>query len=205
MAQTKRMSVYTLVISPDQRIEGLVGMFKKRLQQRLGRNYGSVHSAGHITLILFLAYDEHYPLILAEFKRVLAGLEPFKVGLSGFDDFSDRPGCVFYIRPDDDSIERILERCKEMGANFSKFLRRTYTDKWDAVGRKRPHMSIARKLTRPELDACKELFTENFEEEFDCNSFAIRKLDEERGQYEIIDMIPLLGNEYMVGQQMRLF
>ena len=57
------MSVYTLVISPDERIIGLVREMKKRLQQRLGRNYGSVNSAGHVTLILFLAHDEHYPLI----------------------------------------------------------------------------------------------------------------------------------------------
>ncbi|MCE6987598.1 2'-5' RNA ligase family protein [Dyadobacter sp. CY323] len=201
----KRMSVYTLVISPDERIVGLVRTLKKRLQQQLGRNYGSVNSAAHMTLILFLAHDENYPLILAEFKRVLAGLAPFQVALSGFGEFADRPECVFYIQPDDDSVDIILERCKEMGTNFSKFLRRTHTDKWDIVGRKKPHMSVARSLTKSELDVCKELLNEDFVAEFQCNAFAIRKLNEEKGQYEIVDIIPLLGHEYMAGQQMRLF
>ncbi|NIJ55021.1 2'-5' RNA ligase family protein [Dyadobacter arcticus] len=199
------MSEYTLVISPDQRVTGLVRKLKKRLQERLGRNYGSVNSLGHITLIYFLAHDEDYPLILEEFKRVLAGLAPFKVGLSGFDAFTDRPECVFYVKPDDDSADRVLAQCKEIGTNFSKFLRRNYTDKWDIVARKSPHMTVGRDLTKLEIEECRALFTESFIESFQCNSFVIHKLNEERGQYDVIDAIPLLGHEYMVGQQMRLF
>jgi len=201
----KTQSVYTLAISPDERIIGLVRMLKRRLQKHLGRNYGSVNSLAHVTLILFVAYDDDYPPILTEFKRVLAGLTPFDVGLSGFGDFSKAFPCTFFVRPDEYSDGQIIECCKTIGTNFNKFLKRRYTDRWEIVGRTEPHLTIARDLLLEEIKASYSLFTEGFDEHFTCDSFVIRKLNVGKGQYEIIDTIPLLGHEYMVGQQMRLF
>ncbi|MCF2504842.1 2'-5' RNA ligase family protein [Dyadobacter sp. CY107] len=203
--KSRTLSVYTLAISPDERIIGLVKKLKKRLEKHLGRNYGSVNALAHVTLILFVAYEDDYPPILAEFKRVLAGLTPFKVGLSGFGDFSKTLPCTFYIKPDECSNGQIIECCKTIGTNFNKFLKRRYTDRWEIVGRTDPHLTIGRELVLEEIEASYALFTEDFTEHFTCNSFVIRKLNLGKGQYEIIDTIPLLGHEYMVGQQMRLF
>lgn len=203
--KSKTLSVYTLAISPDERIAGLVGMLKKRLQKHLGKDYGSVNSFAHVTLILFAACDDDYPPILAEFKRVLAGLTPFDVGLSGFGDFSKIYPCTFFLKPDAYSNAQIIECCKTIGTNFNKFLKQRHTDRWEIVGRTAPHLTIARDLTPEDINACYSLFTEVFEKHFTCNSFVIRKLNLAKGQYEIIDTIPLLGHEYMAGQQMRLF
>ncbi|MCE7066115.1 2'-5' RNA ligase family protein [Dyadobacter sp. CY326] len=203
--ENKELSVYILAISPDDRVTGLVRNMKKRLQKHLGRDFGSVNSLGHISLILFVAHEEDYPPILKEFQRVLAGLAQFDVNLSGFDDFSDRPECTFFIEPHPNSVYDIVEYCKTIGANFNKFLKRKYIDHWDVVGRKRPHMTIARDLVETEIQKAYALFDEDFTEEFRCTSFTIRKFDNVKKQYQIIDSIPLLGHKYMVGQQMRLF
>ncbi|MCF2487646.1 2'-5' RNA ligase family protein [Dyadobacter sp. CY347] len=203
--KSKTLSVYTLAINPDERIIELVRTLKKRLDEHLGRRYNSVNSFAHVTLILFVATEDDYPIILAEFKRVLAGLAPLEIGLSGFGDYSDRPECTFYIKPDDGSVEQISEYCKSIGANFNKLTKQRCTDRWDVVGRKKPHMTIASGLTLEEIKQSHDYFTETFAEHFTCNSFVMRKFSEEKRQYEIIDTIPLLGHEYMVGQQMRLF
>jgi 2'-5' RNA ligase len=206
MTQIQRKSVYTLAIIPDERITGLVGKLKKRLGEELGRSYGSLHSLAHISLFVFLAGEDDYPVILAEFKRILAGLQSFEVRLAGFGDFSDKPECTFYIKPDPDSDAQIAACCNKVQANFSKFLRRTVTEKWrKLVTGGDSHMSIARELSKPETTLCYQLFTEVFDESFPCNAFVVRRLNEKLGQYDIIDTIPLLGHEYIAGQQMRLF
>ncbi len=152
-----------------------------------------------------MASDDDYHIILAEFERVLAGLAPLEMELSGFGDFSDRPECTFYIKLGDESAQQIARYCKSIGTNFNKLLRQRCTDRWDTVGRKKPHMTIARELTLEEIKVSREFFAETFTEQFTCNSFVMRKFNEGKRRYEIINTIPLLGHEYMVGQQMRLF
>ncbi|MCF0062524.1 2'-5' RNA ligase family protein [Dyadobacter chenwenxiniae] len=203
--KSKTLSVYTLAISPDDRIIGLVTELKKRLEKHLGRNYGSVNSLAHVTLILFVAYEDDYPVILDEFKRVLAGIAPLEIGFSGFGDFSKSHPCTFFVKPDDSSKDEIVACCQTIGLNFHKFIKQRFTDRWDIKGRVQPHMTIGRDLIFEEISLSYSLFTEDFNEHFTCNSFVIRKFNPGKGQYEIIDTIPLLGNEYMVGQQMRLF
>ncbi|MCF2518680.1 2'-5' RNA ligase family protein [Dyadobacter sp. CY351] len=205
MMKQKTFSVYTLAINPDERIIRLVKTLKRRLKTHLGRSYGSVNSLAHITLIVFVASEDDYQMILAEFKRVLAGLAPLEIELSGFGDFSEQPECTFYIKPGDESVQQIARYCKSMGANFNKLLRQRCTDRWDTIGRKKPHMTIACELTLGEIKASYEFFSGTFTEQFTCNSFVMRKYNEEKRQYEFMDTIPLLGHEYMVGQQMRLF
>ncbi len=74
--------------------------------------------------------------------------------------------------------------------------------KW-ADESKNPHMSIGRRLTREWIALSLFAFTE-YEAGFLCYAFAIRKYNEKRRQYEVIDVIPLLGQNG-VGEQISLF
>jgi 2'-5' RNA ligase len=200
------ISTYSLAISPSSDIIRRVREFNDALRKELGKHDGSENSVAHLTLFMFQAYDQHYSVILSELKRVLAGLEPFKIEFSGFAHFPSKPDSTFYIKPDEGSTRQIIASCKKIRANFSKSVKGKYTENWEMTVKDAPHMSVAHKLHESEIQICYALFqAKGFDESFACNSFVIRKLNLHKGQYDIVDTIPLLGHEYMVGQQMRLF
>lgn len=74
--------------------------------------------------------------------------------------------------------------------------------KW-ADESKNPHMSIGRRLTREWIALAYTIFTD-YEAGFLCDSFAIRKYNEKRRQYDVIDIIQLQGPN-AVGEQISLF
>ncbi|MGV3599987.1 MAG: 2'-5' RNA ligase family protein [Dyadobacter fermentans] len=205
MKDLRQLSYYTLVIDPDERIINRGKDLKAHARQILGKNFGSISSRVHITLIAFFAYEKDYSRILEEFKRVLAGLKPFEVKLSGFDSFKDSPKCTFFVRPTDETSDMITQDCASIDKHFNKILRRERTNLWKAVGRNRPHMTVVRDASLDDVLKCEQGFTEAFEDHFFCSSFALRRFDPIIRQFEIIDEISLFGHEYIAGQQIRLF
>ena len=95
MKREEGMSLYTLVLMPNERIIGCVKNFKERSREILHKRYGSENSLAHITLFAFFAYDKDYPAILREFKRILAGARPFRVQFDGFSSFKESEFCTF--------------------------------------------------------------------------------------------------------------
>lgn len=193
---------FSLAIMPPPPIAEDVRGFKRDYRDAIGKSYGSANADGHISLDGFDAAEADYPLILAEYKKLITPLTPFQLNFSGFGDFDRANFSAFYIRPTEASCDAIRERTQAIMKGFDKKLKKQYMQKW-ADESKNPHMSIGRRLTREWIVLAYTIFTE-YEAGFLCDTFAIRKYNEKRRQYEVIDTIPLLGQR-TVGEQISLF
>lgn len=189
---------YSLAIMPPPPIADDVRGLKLDFRNAIGKSYGSANADGHISLDGFDAAEADYPLILAEYTRLIAPLTPFQLNFSGFGDFDRANFSAFYIKPTEESSDAIRERTQAVMKSFDKKFKKQYMQKW-ADESKNPHMSIGRRLTREWIALAYSLFTE-YEAGFLCESFAIRKYNEKRRQYDVIDTIPLLGPNATGGQ-----
>ncbi|MBO9614681.1 MAG: 2'-5' RNA ligase family protein [Dyadobacter sp.] len=196
------LCAYSLAIMPPPIIAEDVRGFKLNLRDAIGKSYGSANADGHISLDGFDAAEADYPLILAEYTRLISPLTPFQLNFSGFSDFDRANFSAFYIKPTEDSCDAIRERTQAIMKGFDKKFKKQYMQKW-ADESKNPHMSIGRRLTQEWIALAYSIFTE-YEAGFLCESFAIRKYNEKRRQYEVIDTIPLLGRS-AIGEQISLF
>ncbi|SDD83408.1 2'-5' RNA ligase superfamily protein [Dyadobacter soli] len=197
-----RLCAYSLAIMPPPQIAEEVCDFKQLFRDATGKSYGSANADGHISLDGFDAAEVDYPLILAEYKRLITPLTPFQLNFSGFADFDRANFSAFYIKPTEDSCNAIRERTQAVMKGFDKKFKKQYMQKW-ADESKNPHMTIGRRLTREWVALAHSLFKE-YEAGFVCDSFAIRKYNEKRRQYEVIDTI-LLSGQKPVGEQISLF
>lgn len=196
------LCAYSLAIMPPPNIHEEVKGFKQLFRDAIGKSYGSANADGHISLDGFDAAEADYPLILAEYTRLVSQLSPFQLNFSGFADFDRANFSAFYIKPTEESSNAIRERTQVIMKAFDKKFKKQYMQKW-ADESKNPHMSIGRRLTREWIALAYSLFTE-YEAGFLCDSFAIRKYNEKRRQYEVIDVIPLLGRNAS-SEQISLF
>jgi 2'-5' RNA ligase len=196
------LCAYSLAIMPLPPIDEEVRDLKKQYRDAIGKSYGSANADGHISLDGFDAAEADYPLILAEYTRLVSPLAPFQLNFSGFSDFDRANFSAFYIKPTEESSNAIRERTQSIMKAFDKKFKKQYMQKW-ADESKNPHMSIGRRLTREWIALAYSIFTD-YEAGFLCDSFAIRKYNEKRRQYEVIDTIPLLGRN-AAGEQISLF
>lgn len=196
------LCAYSLAIMPSPAIAEEVRDFKQTFRNAIGKSYGSANADGHISLDGFDAAETDYPLILAEYTRLISPLAPFQLNFSGFADFDRANFSAFYIKPTDEASNAIRERTQAIMKAFDRKFKKQYMQKW-ADESKNPHMSIGRRLTREWIALAYSLFAE-YEAGFLCDSFAIRKYNDKRRQYDVIDTIPLLGQNG-VGEQISLF
>nr|WP_295934835.1 2'-5' RNA ligase family protein [uncultured Dyadobacter sp.] len=196
------LCAYSLAIMPSPPIAEVVRGIKTDYREAIGKSYGSANADGHISLDGFDALEADYPLILAEYTKLISPLTPFELNFSGFADFDRANFSAFYIKPTEDSCNAIRERSQAIMKGFDKKFKKQYMQKW-ADESKNPHMTIGRRLTREWVELAYSLFTE-YEAGFLCASFAIRKYNEKRRQYEVIDVIALQGKN-AVEEQISLF
>lgn len=186
------MDQYSLAIMPSPEISQQVADLKQLYKKAIGKSYGSANAEAHISLDGFEAEEENYPFILAEYQRIVSGLMPFEITFSGFDDFDRANFSAFYIKPTDGSSQAIRDRTEVVMKTFDKKLKKQCIRKW-ADESKNPHMSIGRRLSREWIALAYTVF-DGFESSFHCNSFVIRKFNEKRRQYDVVDLLPLLGD-----------
>lgn len=192
---------YSLAIMPPTAIAEQVKTLKLALREAIGKNYGSLNAEAHISLDSFEASETNYPFVLAEYQRILSGLTPFDIALSGFGHF-DSYYPAFYIQLVEQSQENIRSHCDVIRKEFSKPIKKQYVRKWADESRS-PHLTVGRRLTTEWIEIAYGLFKE-FEQRFSCDSFVIRKYEEKRRQYDVIDTIPLLGQSNLTGGQLAL-
>lgn len=176
---SSRLCSYSLAIMPPPPIDEDVRGFKQGYRDAIGKSYGSANADGHISLDGFDAAETDYPLILAEYTRLITPLTPFQLNFSGFADFDRANFSAFYIKPTEESSNAIRERTQAIMKAFDKKFKKQYMQKW-ADESKNPHMSIGRRLTREWIALAYTLFTD-YEAGFLCDSFAIRKYNEKGG------------------------
>ncbi|MCF2518681.1 2'-5' RNA ligase family protein [Dyadobacter sp. CY351] len=192
------MEQYSLAIMPGAAISVDVAEMKQQLKSAFGKSYGSVNAEAHISLDGFEADENDYPYILAEYRRIVAELDPFEIHFSGFDDFDKGNYSAFYIKPTIDSSNAIRQRSEAVMKAFDKKLKKQYTRKW-ADESKNPHMSVGRRLTREWVELAYATLP-TYEATFWCDSLVIRKYNEKRRQYDVVDVLPLMGSPEPLAQ-----
>ena len=192
------MEQYSLAIMPSAPISLQVAEMKQQLRAAIGKSYGSANAEAHISLDGFEADENDYPYILAEYRRIVSELTPFEIQFSGYGDFDRANYSAFYIMPTMESSDAIRQRTEVVMKAFDKKLKKQYTKKW-ADESKHPHMSVGRRLTRDWV-ALAYATLPAYEARFLCDAFVIRKFNEKRRQYDVIDVLPLLGTPEPLGQ-----
>jgi 2'-5' RNA ligase len=192
---------YSIVIRPTANIINKVKEMKNMLRQAIGGFFNSVNSEAHITLFEFHAYETDYPMLLEEFKKVVEGLHPLSIEFEGFSHFPTNG--AFFIQPTRESSIDIVERSTAFKKECNSKLLKKFTEGWMELYGK-PHMSIGRKL-QPEWISIAYSIFDNFEAKFQCESLTIRRFNENRRQFDVIEELPMLGKGFASDAQMNLF
>lgn len=192
---------YSLVIIPSQSIVDRVAAAKLQLRQQLGRFYFRMNSVAHITLLVWIADEKYEGIIFEEFKRILSGISPFSVELSGFGTH-DETG-TFFIQTTTSSAKRVIDSGEFINSKFRRSLKRLL-DKPLSPQYRSPHMTIASKLDASSMAVAVNANAQ-FEGTFDCESFYFRRQKLENKNFEVIAAIPLLSQPMIVGDQLTLF
>ena len=193
---------YSLAIMPPAPISDLVKELKLALKKELSVSFSSVNAEAHISLDSFDAEEDHYPLILEEYSRLIAGEKPISISFSGFSHF-DGYYPSFYVRIEDNSKEEIRSFYGRVRQNLDPEIKKQYMRKW-INETKEPHMTVGRKLKPDWIKIAYRLFPE-FEQEFLCSQVAIRQFKPEWKQYRVLSTIDLEGKKGLNGSQLPLF
>ena len=167
----KHIPLYSLVIFPNPEQLALIKSYKQLLQNHIGW-FGSANATAHITVINFeneLSLQLHLDRIKEFCKTVVSQ----KVTLNAWDSFGER---TFFIAPDQAS---------------QHYLDKLIIDLHQYLGFKinnaHAHLSIARGLDAEKTKKAYELFTNTpINLEFNCDSFHLRKFNEQTKQYSDI-------------------
>jgi 2'-5' RNA ligase len=180
---------YSIAIRPAQGIITEVKRMKNELKKAVGGFFNSVNSEAHISLFEFYGYERDYSLLLRMFRSVIEGLHPFEVEFNGFNHFPANG--AFYVEPTPVSSKAIIERCNQFKRESNSKTLKDYTEGWTELFSK-PHMSIGRRLPPDWVDIAYSLFKE-YDAKFWCESIAVRKFNADRRQFDVIDILPMLG------------
>lgn len=185
---------YSLVIQPNEPVLSRVKEMKQQLRRIIG-HYGSANAAAHISLFEFKIEENKYSAFSSYFKKAIAGLEPFEISFTGFGHFEHSTEFTFYVKLEECSMQIIMNYCKQIKKASPYSLISKYN---------LPHMSVGRKLTKEGLDIAYDLFKELNSTDF-CQAFVIRKFNDQRRQYDIEEVIPLLNDKHGNNTQLSLF
>lgn len=169
---------YSIVIHPQDSIIDLFKSFKNKLYNTIG-NYGSYNSIAHITILEFDATDE-------ELRFIIEKLERITLKEISFDAVFDKVICS-------DSSKTIFVLPNKNGNEILKklLIKIRKQIKGDS-NKSNAHLTIGRKLKPEHLKKLKNIFSD-IKFDFHCNRIALRKLDENIGQFEIIKIFPFHG------------
>jgi 2'-5' RNA ligase len=183
---------YIIAIRPPADIIAEVREMKLALKKAIGGFYNSVHSEAHITLFEFYAFDQDYPALLQEFTKVARVSSPFELEFQGFNHFIESG--AFYVQLTSKSCLLTIGRCIRFRQMCNPEVLRDHTEGWTDMFAK-PHMTIGRRLQRHWIDIAYSLF-KDFNAKFWCDSFAIRKFNDDRKQFDVIAELPMLGANF---------
>lgn len=174
-------SKYSVVISPPPAIiEFIAEQYKKPLEKEIGW-YNSINAKAHITIFEKHADADELVLLIKSIHHFCAQQFPQEVQFTRFDTF---PSGAFFIEPDKPS-KRYLDTLIK---SFIKF-------QGETPSVVHAHMSIGRKLDASKIVKALALFSaEQPNILFFCDNIALRKLDEGKKQFEIVETFPLKGH-----------
>lgn len=182
---------YSLAVMPPPHIADLVKEHKAKLKAEIGKSYGSVNAEAHITLDSFDGEEDVFPLVLAEYQRLVFAETPMEVLFSGFGHFEGyHPS--FHIKLTDESKERLRGLYARVRQGFNPQIRKRYMRKWLDES-KEPHMTIGRRLLPEWIEKAYAVFPV-FEEKFTCDQLSIRQYRPELKQYKVVETLAMRGD-----------
>lgn len=162
---------YSLVIRPPQHIIDHVAVLKNRLKEHIGW-FGSANAQAHITVFNFDATETELETWKKKIQQYCDTAIPHEVAFEHFDSFPPR---TFFFAPDDASADYFNDTI----INFQR-----------SIGVKpqaHAHMSLARSLDAERLEQVKKIFAnQNVDLRFRCDSFTLRKFNQQDKQYSDI-------------------
>ncbi|WP_029276425.1 hypothetical protein [Pedobacter borealis] len=178
---------YSIVVYPHREAINDVKVLKDMLWSKVGW-YNSRDSEAHVTIALFEANKCEFDFYISYIKDFCYAEKPNFVM---FDHLiaSEKNGAVVVL-PNKSSkpyLNNLFKRFRP-GLRYKKVMNGT-----DA------HISIGRKLHPEDIEIAQDLF-EEVSLNFLCEKIAIRKFNDEIGQYEVIYEFYFLGNPPKQGQ-----
>ena len=175
------MPIYSVAISPPEAVISQVADMKQQLKNKIGF-YQSCNSLAHITINGFIGNEatlQRWQRYLTDFT---ANCTPMTLCFNRTGYFGNG---AFFLAPDDESKVGLVGMMKRFHAGFPAA----------AFGKSTvPHISIGRQLNDDQLAVAKDLIT-NVDLSFVCDNLVIRKLNEDRGQYDIYKRFDFSGKD----------
>lgn len=168
---------YSIVIHPDFSFIEKFARFKDTLYKKVGK-YGSRNSDAHITILEFLATEKELLNIIQKISKISQKEVPFS---SVFNKVVYTT--TLFFSPDKVSIEK-----------FTPLLNNVRLRIGGIPNRSKAHLTVGRKLKSKQIKDSQGLF-ENEKFDFTCNQLALRKWNDKTGQFDVIQIFPLLGRE----------
>jgi 2'-5' RNA ligase len=148
------------------------------LYKKIG-TYGSCNSIAHITILEFDATEQELKFIIEKLERITMREISFD---AVFDKviYSDSSKAIF-ILPNKSGNEFL----KKLLAKIRKQIKSDYN-------KSNAHLTIGRKLKSEQLKKSKDIFPD-VKFDFHCNQLALRILNKDIGQFEVLKIFPFSG------------
>lgn len=172
---TRPIPLFSLVIFPNSEQSTLIKSYKQLLKNHVGW-FGSANAAAHITVINF-ENELSLELYLDKIREFCKSVVPQKVTLNAWDSFGES---TFFIAPDKTSQQYLDRLIVDLHQYLGFKIKNTHA-----------HLSIARGLDAKKMKTAYELFRNTpINLQFNCDSFHLRKFNDQTKQYsDIIEKI----------------
>lgn len=166
-----RAPQYSAAVMPPENIIQDIRLMKKKLQDAIGW-YHSCHSDAHITFNVFRGGEPVIGKWMDYVKHFAALLGPMRLCFNKTGVFSNG---AFILLPDEVTDELLTGIMKSFrkGSPYHHFGKPT-----------QPHISIGRRLTMENIEIAKQVIPA-CEIAFTCDNIALRKLNNEKRQYDV--------------------
>jgi 2'-5' RNA ligase len=172
------MSFFSVAICPAGRPAEEVTYMKRVAERGLYWPFPGSNSPPHLTFFPVETTGLMRRYVTA-IRAVCAGQSPFSIHFDRTEAFPNNG--TLYLGPDEQSTERLT-------TFWEQLVRAT---RGNVTGSFRPHMSIARRgLTEAERRSASQFISE-VDVKFYCTEICIRRLNDRRRQFDIVEKIPL--------------
>ncbi len=172
---TRPIPLYSLVIFPNSEQSTLIKSYKQLLKNQIGW-FGSANASAHITVINF-EDEPSLQLHLEKIREFCKTIVPQKVTLNAWNSFGEN---TFFISPNQTSQEYLDNLIVDLHQYLGFKVKNAHA-----------HLSIARGLDAKKMKTAYELFRNiQINLQFNCDSFHLRRFNEQTQQYsDIIEKI----------------
>ena len=168
---TRHIPLFSLVIFPNTEQSALIKSYKQLLKKHVGW-FGSANATAHITVINF-ENELSLQLHLARIREFCKSVVPQKVTLNSWDSFGES---TFFISPDKASQQYLDNLIIDLHQYLGFKIKKAHA-----------HLSIARGLDAKKMKTAYELLRNTpINLQFNCDSFHLRRFNDQTNQYSDI-------------------